>query len=63
MITLERDNYIYYTTKRGCVVKIGNDCGTLYYQKEVRVKKNGVAKIEYKLIKPTKELLNVAKAC
>ena len=62
MITLERDNYIYFTTKRGCVVKIGNDCGQLYYEKEVSVKKNGYTKIDYKLIQPTKEMLNVAKA-
>ena len=63
MIMLERGNYIYFTTKRGCIIKIGNDCGSLYYEKEVRVKKNGCTKIDYKLIQPTKEMLNVATAC
>ena len=63
MVELKRGEYIHYTTKRGCSVKIGNDCGYLYYEKEVRTKKNGYAIISYKLITPTKEMLNVAKAC
>ena len=63
MVELKRGEYIYYTTKRGCSVKIGNDCGYLYYEKEVRTKKNGYTSISYKLVTPTKEMLNVAKAC
>ena len=63
MIYLKKDEYIYYTTKRGCRVKIGNDCGELYYEKEIRTKKNGYTRIGYKLVNPTKEMLNVAKAC
>ena len=63
MVELKRGEYIHYTTKRGCKVKIGNDCGYLYYEKEVRTKKNGCTSISYKLITPTKEMLNVAKAC
>ena len=63
IVELKRGEDIYYTTKRGCSVKIGNDCGYLYYEKEVRTKKNGYTNISYKLITPTKEMLNVAKAC
>ena len=63
MINLNEGEYTYFTTKRGCRVKIGNDCGVLYYEKEIRTKKNGYTRIDYKLVKPTKEMLNVAKAC
>lgn len=63
MMNLNEGEYIYFTTKRGCRVKIGNDCGVLYYEKEIRTKKNGYTRINYKLINPTKEMLNVAKAC
>ena len=63
MINLKECEYIYFTTKRGCRVKIGNDCGVLYYEKEIRTKKNGYTRISYKLVNPTKEMLNVAKAC
>ena len=63
MVELKRGEYIYYTTKRGCSVKIGNDCGYLYYEKEVRTKKNGYTSMSYKLITPTKEMLNVEKTC
>ena len=63
MVELKSGEYIHYTTKRGCKVKIGNDCGYLYYEKEVRTKKNGYTSISYRLITPTKEMLNAAKAC
>lgn len=63
MVELKRGEYIHYTTKRGCSVKIGNDCGHLYYEKEIRTKKNGYTSISYKLVTPTKEMLNAAKAC
>ena len=63
MVNLKKEEYIYFTTKRGCRVKIGNDCGVLYYEKEIRTKKNGYTRINYKLVNPTNEMLNVAKAC
>ena len=63
MKILNVGEYIYFTTKRGCKIKIGNDCGVLYYEKEIRTKKNGYTRIDYKLVNPTKEMLNVAKAC
>ena len=63
MINLKEGEYTYFTTKRGIRVKIGNDCGVLYYEKEIRTKKNGYTRIDYKLVNPTKEMLNVAKAC
>ena len=63
MINLNEGEYIYFTTKRGCKVKIGNDCGVLYYEKEIRTKKNGYTRIDYKLVNPTKEMINVAKVC
>lgn len=59
-VELNRGDYTYYTTKRGVEVKIMNDCGYLLYEREIAIHKNGMTKVKYVLVKPTKEMLSVA---